>query len=114
MGRSMDIFDSIGNFLKSPFTVGSFGAAVFALKFAPGETWQQRVVNIVAGGITAGYISPALVEYLELQSTGFSNAVAFGVGLLGMSLIAAILQAIRETKLADFIPWPRRNKGNDQ
>ncbi|OWQ92040.1 hypothetical protein CDN99_06690 [Roseateles aquatilis] len=88
--------------LSSPFTVGGFGAVV-ALKFAPGTSWWERVTNVASGALAAGYLAPALVDWLQLKTPGLANASAFVIGLLGMSLIAALLQGIRDLKLAEIL-----------
>lgn len=88
--------------LGSPFTIGGLGSLV-ALKFAPGTSWWERFTNVVSGMLVAGYGAPALTEWLQFKSEGLGNAAAFVVGLLGMSLIAAALQAIRDLKLAEIV-----------
>lgn len=95
--------------LGSPFTVGGFGSLV-ALKFAPGTSWWERLTNVGTGALLAGYVAPALTEWLHFTSKGAANAAAFILGLLGMSLIAAALQAIRDPKTIDaLVSWlPRR------
>lgn len=88
--------------LGSPFTIGGLGSLV-ALKFAPGATWWERATNVGSGMLVAGYGAPALVEWLQFKSQGLGNAAAFIIGLLGMSLIAAVFQGIRDLRLADII-----------
>src|SRR6478735_4613703 len=88
--------------LSSPFTVGGFGAIV-ALKFAPGGSWWERVTNVASGALASGYMAPALVDWLQLKTPGLANASAFVIGLLGMSLIAALLEGIRNLKLAEIL-----------
>lgn len=85
--------------MRSPFFIGALGAAV-ALRFAPGASWWERASNVVAGALFSGYLSPALVEWLHLRTEGMTSASAFVVGLLGMSLAAAVLQAIKSIDLA--------------
>lgn len=86
----------------SPFTIGGLGSLV-ALKFAPGANWWERATNVASGMLVAGYAAPALTEWLQFKSEGLGNAAAFVVGLLGMSLIAAVFQGIRDLKLAEII-----------
>ena len=88
--------------LGSPFTIGGLGSLV-ALKFAPGLAWWERATNVGSGMLVAGYGAPALTEWLQFKTAGMGNAAAFVIGLLGMSLIAAVLQGIRDLKLADII-----------
>lgn len=88
--------------MGSPFTIGGLGSLV-ALKFAPGASWLERATNVGSGMLVAGYAAPALAEWLQFKSEGLGNAAAFVVGLLGMSLIAAVFQGIRDLKLAEII-----------
>lgn len=88
--------------LSNPFTVGGFGALV-ALRFAPGATWWERATNVASGACAAGFLAPALVDWLQLKTPGLANAAAFLLGLLGMSLIAALLEGIRNLKLAEIL-----------
>lgn len=87
---------------NSPFFVGGIGSLV-ALKFAPGLTWPERFTNVVCGLLLAGYLTPALTAWLEFGSVGLESAAAFVVGLLGMSLAAAIFDGVRATKFGDII-----------
>jgi len=92
----------VDRILGSPFTIGGLGSLV-ALKFAPGVSWWERFTNVASGMLVAGYGAPALAEWLQFKTAGMGNAAAFILGLLGMSLIAAILQAIRDLKLAEIL-----------
>lgn len=100
-GMTMDYWNS-ERLLSSPFAVGGMGALV-ALKFAPGATWFERFTNVTSGALVAGFGAPALTEWLKFSSPGLTNGAAFLLGLLGMSLIAALLQGIRDLKLAEII-----------
>jgi len=87
---------------RNPFVGGALGAIV-GLKFAPGATWPERVANVVAGGLCAGYGAPAASEWLHVTSAHMQSGLAFAVGLFGLSLAAAVWQGLRELKLAEII-----------
>lgn len=94
--------------LRSHFTVGAVGSVV-ALRFAPGTSWQERIFNVASGSACAGYCAPALVEWFHIVSPGLSSAIAFGVGMFGLSVAAAVMQAIRELRLGEIVTgWLRR------
>lgn len=80
---------------SNPFAIGAIGAVVTALRFTPGASWWERIVNVLAGSLLAGFLSPALVEWLALKSLSYASGAAFLVGLLGMSLAAALLDWAR-------------------
>jgi ACR3 family arsenite efflux pump ArsB len=88
--------------MNSHFVVGALGALV-GLKFAPGTTWRERAINVSAGMLCAGYFAPALAEWFHVASPGMQSALAFAVGMFGLSLAAAVAQALRELKLGEII-----------
>lgn len=88
---------------RNPFTIGAIGAVITAVRFTPGASWLERAFNIVAGAAAAGYISPALIEWLGMKSPSYLSGAAFLVGMVGMSLAAALLQAIRETPFGTIL-----------
>lgn len=89
--------------VTSPFAVGGAGALIYAMKFTPGSTWSERAVNVVAGSLAAGFMTPALVEWLNMKSPAYASGAAFLVGLVSMSLAAAIMQGIKDTPLGQII-----------
>lgn len=89
--------------LTSPFTVGGIGSLIAAVKFMPGAGWAERAFNVAAGAAAAGFVTPALVEWLNMKSQAYVSGAAFLFGLVGMSLAAAILQAIKDTPLGQII-----------
>lgn len=96
------MLDDVDKLARSPYAAGVAGSLV-ALRFAPGSTWVERAVNVVAGSITAAYVSPALAEWLRITSPGLQSGLAFLLGLFGLSLAAAALQAMREAQLGQVI-----------
>ena len=88
---------------RSPFTVGAVGALITAVKFTPGASWPERGFNVLAGAAAAGYVTPALVEWLGMTSPTYASGAAFVLGLVGMSLASAMLQAIKDTPLGQII-----------
>jgi hypothetical protein len=91
-----------GGLVRNPFAAGALGALV-GLKFTPGATWPERVANVVAGGLCAGYGAPALSDWLHVTSPHLASGLAFGVGLFGLSLAAAVWQGIRDVKVGEVI-----------
>lgn len=96
--------------MRSPFTVGAAGSLV-ALKFAPGATWSERVFNVLAGSVCAGFVGPALTDWLNVASPGMTAGVHFGVGMFGLSLAAAAMQGIKETRLGEILTGWLSRKG---
>lgn len=92
--------------IKSPWVAGAMGALV-ALHGVPGLTWGERAFNVFAGLLIAGYVSPAAASYLGLAEPTMQSAAAFLMGLFGLNLIAAIVEAIRTADLGKLLPWKR-------
>lgn len=87
---------------RSPFTAGAIGALITAVKFTPGANWAERGFNVLAGSAAAGFVTPALVEWLKMTSQSYISGAAFVLGLVFMSLAAAALQAIKDTPLGQI------------
>ena len=104
------MLDDVDKLARSPFGAGVAGSLV-ALRFAPGASWGERALNVLAGSITAAYVSPALAEWLRITSPGLQSGLAFLLGLFGLSLAAAGLQAIRETPLGQVLTGWISRKG---
>ncbi|MGA0608818.1 hypothetical protein [Caldimonas sp. KR1-144] len=95
--------DTIGRIATSPFAIGALGALVTAVKFTPGASWRERAFNVFSGALCAGFLTPAIVEWLNMKSPAYSSGAAFLFGLVGMSLAAALLQAIKDTPLGQIV-----------
>lgn len=97
-----------------PVIAGMVGA-VIGLRFVPGHSVLGRLVNVLAGAATAGYITPAAAELFGLVTPALESALAFAVGMFGMSIAAALMQALRELPLAQIISgWLSRGKGGQR
>lgn len=103
-------FDS-ERILRSPFTVGAVGALITAVKFTPGASWGERAFNVLAGSAAAGFITPALTEWLSMKSPAYASGAAFLFGLVGMSLAAALLQGIKDTPIGQILTGWLSRKG---
>ncbi len=92
----------------SPFFVGAVGALV-SLRFGHDETWRQRLTTFVCGWLTAGYFARPLSGWLKLTEEGDVLGIAFAIGLLGLSVIAAVLKGIGDLEVAKIVSsWTTR------
>ena len=95
---------------QSPFFIAAIGSAITALKFTPGASVAERVVNAAAGCAFGGYVAPPLVAWLQMNTEVYLGGAAFLMGLVGMSLTAGVLQAIKDTPLGKIVTgWISRN-----
>jgi hypothetical protein len=97
--------------IHSPFFTGAIGALVTAVKFTPGASWLERAANIGFGALVSGFVTPALIEWLNVKSQAYLSCAAFMLGLLGMSLAAAALDGIKTTKFGEIVDSWLRRKG---
>ena len=82
--------------LSKGATVGGFFGSVVSLKFIDGPL-GQRLTTAACGWLCAAYLAPLILEVAGVSlSTRNELAVAFLVGLFGMSLVAQILKALPE------------------
>jgi hypothetical protein len=88
---------------KSPFVVGGAGAFIAAWKFAaPGTGAIEKGLNTISGALAAGFLSPPLCTYLKMTTPEYIGGAAFVTGVLSMSIVAAVIGAIRDIKWADI------------
>lgn len=71
---------------------GTFGAAV-SMAIIKGP-WWYRLCLFAGGLLFAAYVTPLAVDLLNMDKA--ENAVAFLVGMFGMSLSAAIIRTVQE------------------
>lgn len=105
----MDI--DIDKIIHAPFVIGLVGGFVAVAKSMPGATGGEKATNVFLGGMSAEYVTPALIEWTKITSNNYSLFAAFIVGAVSMSLAAAILQGIKETKLGEIIDSWLKRKG---
>lgn len=78
-------------FMNSPFIIG-FGGAIAGVLSAGKMSIAKRISFTIIGGICAGYLSPWLQYMLGIENQSASNALAFIVGMLGMSLTGGVMK----------------------
>lgn len=87
----------VDKFIWSNFFIGAVGGFITAQKFLPGTTKKEKVFNSFCGAVIAHYLTDPIVAMLQMDAKVYANGAAFLLGLLGMTLIAGILQGLRET-----------------
>lgn len=91
-----------------PLTAGSFGALLSVL-YAPGMTWFGKLLNLSAGITCAWFLAPAATELFGLRSPSMQSALSFAIGMFGMSIGAALGDAIRTVKWSEIATgWFKR------
>ena len=91
-----------------PLTPGLVGALI-GLRWAPGATWVQRVVNVVSGSAISAYMGPVVAEWLSLTSPAMQSGLGFALGLFGISVATVAMEGLRTLKLGEIAAdWLRR------
>lgn len=80
-------------------TIGGFFGALVSLKFIEGLFWWQRIPTVFAGMMAAAYCTPLVMEMFTI-SVKTEAAIAFLIGVFGMSLMGAVVKALPELSTA--------------
>lgn len=98
----MDFITVAWQKLQALFDLAFAGAlgALLSLPFHPDvKTFSQRALVVASGSAFAHYVTPLALDYFG-TSIERSGSVAFIFGLFGMSITAAIMNAIQHIDLA--------------
>ena len=85
-----------------PESAGVAGA-LLGLFNAPGDTWRQRTFNLGSGIAASWFLAPWVCEVIGITSDNGRLALAFLVGLIGMNLVAKIINHVSVSSLADLL-----------
>lgn len=83
--------------VKYSTAIAGFFGSVVALTFAKELTFLRLIFAVLTGSLTAHYAASPLSHYLKIP-VEFTDSLAFGVGLLAMSLIPVLFLAVEEIK----------------
>ncbi len=93
-------------FARSPWLAGALGAIV-ALHSVPGASWLERLCNVFCGLLIAGFLSPAVAQYIGQTTPEMLSATAFVCGLFGLNVCSAVVVWIKGANIGDLLPWKR-------
>lgn len=79
--------------LSKGATIGGFLGALVSLKFIEGLNVWQRAGTVMGGMFSAAYVSPLILQVVQLNDRS-ESAIAFLIGVFGMSLAAAVVKAL--------------------
>lgn len=89
--------------------VAGFLGSVLSLSFIDDLGKKQRIGAVVAGIISAHYLAPLIAHVFNEEA--YVETIGFLVGLFGMSIMAAVFRAIKNSDLWGLVK--RRFGGND-
>ena len=93
--------DWFDGFKLSNILGGAVGGLI-SLNFHEGLTRAQKVTTVFGGWGMAAMLTPSIVDYLQLRPV-WNSGLSFLLGLFGMSLTAAILNALKSVDWAAMI-----------
>lgn len=94
--------------ITHPLTAG-VGGAILSVLYAPGMTWYGKILNLGAGIACAWFLAPAASELFGLSSPSMRSALSFAIGMFGMSIGAALGDALRTVKWSEIATgWLKR------
>ena len=93
------LFSALG--LKVPTLLAGFAGAFSSLRFISELSNWQKATGVVFGGVQADYFAPLIADYF--QSPQHETTIGYAVGLFGLSLTAAIFDAIKKANLWQLI-----------
>lgn len=107
-GAPMQIdLDELKRIAMHPTAIGGLGA-LSALRFIPGSSFWERLMNAVVGLLISAFVSPLVVDLMSLGPRG-AGAVAFLLGLFGVTTAGQLFRAIERLDLASVISgWLER------
>jgi len=88
--------------IAHPFTAGFFGTLV-ALRWAPGKSWSDRLLNVVSSMVIVRYGGPALIDFFNIKTESMILFLGFVIGCLGLNFFAKLYEGIKQTEVAVII-----------
>ena len=90
-------------------TIPGFIGAVISLRFFTEAGIKAKVAVVGGGWACATFLTGPAVDSFSLAGTKWENGLAFFIGVFGMSFIAALMQGVKELKVAEIIAdWLKR------
>lgn len=74
-----------------PVIAGLMGA-ILSMRAIANAPLIHRMTSMLAASGAAGYLTPAIAEYLGMMSSNMQNAIGFFVGLLILNITAGLLE----------------------
>jgi hypothetical protein len=98
--------------LANPFVAGAAGS-LLGIKSMSGATWGERFLHLIIGAVCAGYVGPAVAEWLRMETPSMRSAFAFGVGAFGISIYMAGVDVIKRIQWADILTAVLPKRGGE-
>lgn len=83
------------------FIAGLFGSIISLRKLPKRLPWLKRLIHVISGCITSGYMTPLIAEFLRPNSS-IAFSIAFFIGYVGLQIVDMIWEQVSKIKLFDF------------
>lgn len=84
------------------FVAGLFGSIISLRKLPKKLPWIKRLIHVVSGCITAGYMTPVVAEFMRPGSF-IAFSAAFFIGYVGLQVVDMAWEQVSKLKLLDFL-----------
>ena len=104
MNRMNDFLDALEGlgFRLADFVAGMAGGIVHMLIDNSEKSILHRALNVLAGAVTAAYITPLVAYYMSIDEA-FERALAFLIGSIGLRLMDKVLEFIEKNDIPTII-----------
>ena len=98
--------------LKIKVVFASAMGAFISLRFFDGLSIWERWVTFFGGVSIGSFVSVPMAQAMQIQTEVVEQGLSLGLGLFGMSIVAAVIKVIRDTDWIGIIN--NRLRGNDK
>ncbi|SCX19700.1 hypothetical protein [Agrobacterium rosae] len=99
----MTFNDYLTAVFSSHFTAGFAGAVVRSITSKNSNPWETMVGGI-AGMLSAGYVTPAVISYFEIVDASSALTAAFLIGMLGVYAAESMMRVAARYAANPTIP----------
>lgn len=76
--------------------VAGFAGSLLTVKRDGHKDWFTTVTSLLAGTLSANYLTPIVVDALKMQNTNTQYAAAFIMGFLGLHGVEFVIDKFRK------------------
>ena len=87
--------------IKIPTLLAGLAGGLSSLRFISDLSHWQKATCVIFGGVQADYFAPFIADYFG--SPQHETTIGYAVGLFGLSLTAAIFDALKKANLWQLI-----------
>ena len=76
--------------------VAGFAGSLLTVKRDGHKDWFTTVTSLLAGTLSANYLTPIVVDFLRMQNSNTQYAAAFIMGFLGLHGVEFVIDKFRK------------------